>query len=117
MYYASGLTFNQITVTGRNLYDMIKAHSVAVKWNEAFGKSKAALESRISNSPTILAKYWQVFLGRDIAQARQAMAEKERKRIEDEVNVDAQENVDDLAASQSEKEKNSNVIAGNFGGQ
>jgi hypothetical protein len=117
LYYASGLTFNPITVTGRNLYDMIKAHSIAVKWNEAFGKSKAALESRISNSPTILAKYWQVFLGRDIAQARQAMAEKERKRIEDEVNVDAQENVDDLAASQSEKEKNSNVIAGNFGGQ
>jgi hypothetical protein len=110
LYYASGLHFNPNTTTGRDIYEIIKSNSVAVKWNQAFAKSKAVLESRISNSPTILAKYWQVFLGKELFHARQFIADEASKEMRDKINKDAQENVEDL-------EKNpDNVIEGNFGG-
>jgi hypothetical protein len=110
LYFASGLHFNPKEDTGRDIYEIIKRNATAVKWNEAFAKARGALETRISNAPSILAKYWQVFLGKELTIARQFIAEEARQEMETDINEDAKKNVEDL------EQNPDNIIEGKFGG-
>jgi hypothetical protein len=84
--YASGLTFGKNS-TEKTIKEMIENYSVGVRWNDAFNKCRALVESRIITSPKIISAYFSVMLGRDLSNARNVLAMEAKAKLEQNIEV------------------------------
>jgi len=79
---ASGVTFGKDT-SSKKLAKIIEKYQTPVMFNEVFNKCRQMVENRISTSPLVIARYFAVMLGKDMSQARAAIAREKKKEIED----------------------------------
>ena len=68
-----GVQFGKDT-TSKTLNEMIRARMVPVKFNEEMGKARSLIDSRLTLSPMIMGRYFTLFLGKELAQARATLA-------------------------------------------
>lgn len=83
---SSGLTFGKDS-TEKSIRQMIENYSVGVRWNDAFNKCRALVESRIITSPKIISAYFSVLLGRELSHARNVLAMEAKAKIEQNVEI------------------------------
>ena len=108
-------TFGKDTPS-KKIANIIETLQTPVVFNEIFSKCKQEVEHRISNSPLIGARYFNIMLGKELSKARSLLAKEKRNEIEKEIKEkdnqekdsqekDSQENVNDVP---------NNIIKGNF---
>ncbi len=76
-----GLTFGKDT-NPTKIRKMIESHTVASTFNDKFNKCRAIVENRLANSPLIGSKYFSVMLSDEMRQARTALAEEEKAKLD-----------------------------------
>jgi len=131
---ASGLTFGKES-SHKRIAKIINLNQTPSLFNEAFGKCRAKVERRVITDAYIIARYFGVMLGRDVAKARSMLAKETQKKMEqaqeekkesvenrehkDIRNQHTAEKVDVSALENTEntetEEDSANIIEGNFG--
>ena len=131
---ASGLTFGKES-SHKRIAKIINLNQTPSLFNEVFGKCRAKVERRVITDAYIIARYFGVMHGRDVAKARSMLAKETQKKMEqaqeekkesvenrehkDIRNQHTAEKVDVSALENTEntetEEDSANIIEGNFG--
>jgi len=122
--FAGGLTFGKKS-TAKDIRNLITSHTVAVKWNESYMKYKPYLDSKSIMFPALMNKYFLTMIGKDLAYAREALANEVKEKIDTEINQEQIDNsksqdtieLDDIqTVGDIDVEESNNIIPVNFGG-
>ena len=111
---SSGLTFGKDT-TAKKIVKIIEKHQTPVLFNESFNKCRQKVENRISTSPFIIARYFNVMLGKELAQARTALSKEKQKEYEEQNKEKINKKVEAREKNSENVKKSENIIEGNFG--
>ena len=57
-----------------------------VRWNEAFIKCRNLMDARTASSNKVLASYFGIFLGKEMSEARQLLANETKEQLESNIN-------------------------------
>lgn len=106
----SGLTFGKDTPS-KKIAAMIEKYQTPVLFNEKFGKCRQMVENRISTSPYIIARYFNVMLGKELAHLRALIASEKREELEKEEQAKLDKKIEARATS---TDAPANVIEADF---
>lgn len=104
----SGETFGKDT-SSKKLTKLIDKLGTPILFNEAFNKCRQEVEHRLSTSPFIISRYFNVMLGKDLAKARTMISKEKQKQQKQQ-----EENEKKSESETKIKEKPENVVEGNF---
>ena len=82
---ACGITFGKDT-TAHKLRELVEAYMLPVRWNEAFIKCRNLMDARTASSNKVLASYFGIFLGKEMSEARQLLANETKEQLESNIN-------------------------------
>jgi len=114
---ASGKIFGKDT-PAKKISKMVENLQTPVLFNETFGKCRQQVEHRLSNSPFVLSKYFNVMLGKDVAKARSIISKEKQEELkqaqEKQQQTESRKTAKKIDSKRESDVKPDNVIEANF---